>query len=72
MQVCFRREFQLLSQKLGWGGRKSFERGLGKNLEDDGAFASLEDVDGFLVGEAFERDAVDREDLVASLEFPVF
>lgn len=41
-------------------------------MEDDGAFASLEDVDGFLVGEAFERDAVDREDLVASLEFPVF
>ena len=24
------------------------------------------------MGEAFERDAVDREDLVASLEFPVF
>jgi len=41
-------------------------------LEDDGAFASLEDVDGLLVGEALEGDAVDRQDLVAALKFAVF
>jgi len=45
--------------------------GLGKNLKDDSSLTIFQDIDGFLVGKAFEGDAVDRENLVAAFEFAV-